>query len=154
MTSSRAHSVSILAIDPGKSGGFAMLHSDGVTNNWGMPATEKDIFDMIRTLRPSRAVIEKVWGMPGQGGSASFNFGHNYGGLRMALIALGIPFESVPATKWQKGLGLPTLKKAGSKTAKKNFHKARAQELFPALTITHKTADALLIGYSALRTMV
>lgn len=46
---------------------------------------------------------------------------------------------------WQKPFRLPTQKKAGN-TAKKNTHKARAQELFPGLKITHAVADALLIA--------
>jgi hypothetical protein len=63
----------------------------------------------------------------------------------MALIASGVPFEAVTPGKWQKEFGL-LAKKGETKTAKKNRHKARAQELFPDLKITHATADALLIA--------
>ena len=139
----------ILGIDPGKSGGLAWVDDSGWARAIPMPATEGDIFNAIADTRremPNHAFIEHVHSMPKQGVVSSFNFGAGYGGLRMALIAAGIPFTAIAPTTWQREFGLPTLAKAGSPTAKKNAHKARALEMFPVIEITHATAAALLIA--------
>lgn len=141
--------MAVIGIDPGGSGGIAIIDEFGASS-WKVPATERDTWDLLHGLyseSPSAvAYIEQVHSMPGQGVSSTFRFGASYGGLRMAMIAAGVPFHDVAPGVWQKVFRLPTLKKAGSNTAKKNAHKARAQELFPDLKITHATADALLIA--------
>jgi crossover junction endodeoxyribonuclease RuvC len=82
--------------------------------------------------------------MPQQGVSSVFTFGQNYGMLRGILAALKIRREFVTPSVWQKAMGCIT-RSGIPKTAKKNFHKTKAQELFPGLKITHAIADALLI---------
>ena len=136
-----------MGIDPGGSGGFALLGDKGPFAE-KMPATERDTWELIEELAglADIAVIEQVNGFSGQSASASFTFGRSYGFLRACLISSGVRFEAVSAAKWQKPFGLPTSKKAGSKTAKKNAHKARAQELWPGVKVTHALADALLIA--------
>lgn len=141
---------SYLGIDPGKSGGMAVLHGPDV-DAVAMPKTEGDILHWILACNynyRSIAVIEKVSGFIGQGhpGSAMFNFGCGYGGLRMALLASAIPFEETAPRRWQKAMGIPPRKRAESKTQWKNRLKARAQQLFPGIDVTLSTADALLIA--------
>lgn len=137
----------IIAVDPGAQGGIAVqTFGDNpslvVTK---MPDTPKDLLDFLAQHKEgARAYIEKVGGMPGQGGSAMFNFGKGYGNLEMALIALQIPTETVTPQKWQKALQLGT-KGTSSKTQWKNKLKARAQLLYPSLKITLALADALLL---------
>jgi hypothetical protein len=92
------------------------------------------------------AVIEKVHAMPGNGVSGMFKFGMSYGGLRMALIAAGIPFEEVQPRAWQKAMGIPPRSKTESGTQWKNRLKAKAQQLYPAEKVTLAVADALLIA--------
>lgn len=109
-----------------------------------MPETERDMWDMIRDLtawkdEPTCAAIEIVHAMPKQGVTSTFTFGKGYGGLRMALIASGIPFREVQPRAWQKELGCLT-------GGDKNVSKRKAQQLFPSLKITHAIADALLIA--------
>jgi len=138
---------SIVGIDPGQSGGFALINHEEA-KAWKMPATEKDVFAMLEDLDRERdvfAYIEKVHSMPGQGVSSTFKFGMNYGMLRAFLIALYFPFETVTPRTWQKGLGIPPKMKTESKTQWKNRLKAKAQELFPDLKITLAVSDALLI---------
>ncbi len=136
----------ILGIDPGKSGGLAWLSTGAAAAASKMPATERDLWGSIAASARHFAYIEKVGAMPGQGVTSMFSFGQNYGMLRAFLIAAAIPFETVTPAVWQREFKLPTVKNAGSKVAKKNAHKARAQELFPTLKITHAIADALLIA--------
>lgn len=131
-----------LGIDPGASGGFAVLDSSGrIVDVSKMPDTERDISDYIAEFRTRIVVgaIEAVHSMPRQGVASSFKFGASYGGLRMALICHGIPFETVTPQAWQKSMHC--LSKGD-----KNVTKARAQELFPAQKITHAIADCLLIA--------
>lgn len=140
--------MNILGIDPGASGGIALLKDDGA-QAWKMPATERDTWALI-CPEPETwidvAYIEQVHSMPKQGVASTFKFGQNYGLLRGLLIAASIRFEAVPPRTWQGVFSLPSLKAAGSLTKKKNAHKARAQELFPDLKVTHANADALLIA--------
>lgn len=129
----------IIGIDPGKSGGIAIIKNGQA---WAdkMPETEKDLWDYFDSLlEDGFAYLEKVHAMPKQGVTSTFSFGQNFGMLIMALTAAAIPFELVTPQRWQKELGCLS-------HGDKNVTKRRAQQLFPGLTITHATADALLIA--------
>ena len=150
-----------LGIDPGASGGLAILNGSA-TEAVAMPATERDVWLWIcsdspatREYLPQFAVIEKVGGYvrgaSGNVGSAMFRFGVSYGGLRMALVAAGIPFEEVPPRKWQKALGISPRRKDEARVQWKNRLKAKAQQLFPRECVTLATADALLIATYCMR---
>lgn len=132
-----------MGIDPGKTGGIALHHYDVNEESiaYKMPQTEKDISDLIKKHSQiiSKAYIEKVNSMPNQGVKSVWTFSGNYHGLRMALLCHGISFESVPPIKWQTALSCRT-------KGDKNITKAKAQEMFPGLKITHAIADALLIA--------
>ncbi len=146
-----------LGIDPGKTGGVAYVDDAGKYDAWQIPATERDTLDLFDELtlgEPGilRAVIEKVASRPGQGVASMFTFGQNYGMLRAFLVASFIPFEAVPPGTWQKEFAL--IDPSATKTNKKNKHKARAQELFPGIKITHAIADALLIAEYCKRTAI
>ena len=137
-----------IGIDPGQSGGIAW-HEDGEMRVEKMPETISDLWrlidsivdgwGMIYRLGQTKAYIEQVHSMPGQGVASSFKFGRGYGNLEMALTAANIPFERVTPQKWQKAMGCMT-------KGDKNVSKRKAQELFPSLKITHATADATLIA--------
>lgn len=146
----------VLGIDPGASGGLAVARSSlDVLQAAKMPETDGDLWAWVHGARkcwePDLCILEKVHSMPGQGVSSSFKFGQSYGSLRMAVIAAGIPLEEVTPRKWQPAIGVRPIK-GETKTAHKNRLKARAQELFPGLKITHATADALLLAVYGLRT--
>ena len=150
----QSHVQTYIGIDPGMSGGLAKIYPSGVSAD-SMPKTEHDIWDWFDIGGSKMAIIEKVGGYVGGGegdkgggranGSAMFKFGTSYGGLRMALIAAGIPFEEIAPQTWQKALKI-TKAKDEAKTQWKNRLKARAQQLFPQLTVTLATADAILIA--------
>lgn len=135
----------VLGIDPGKSGGMAILPKDGVSgvNTAKLSVTEAEIAYFMkfaqREAQVDFAMIERVHAMPKQGVSSTFSFGQSYGFLRGCLISLGIPFEEVTPGKWQRSMGC--LSKGD-----KNVTKARAQQLFPRVKVTHAIADALLIA--------
>ena len=138
----------VIGIDPGKNGGIAVIGEYGTYVN-KMPETLQDLWDMVEEIgvssgyrsEPSscRAYIESVHSSPQMGVTSAFTFGNGFGHLEMALTAAGIPFERVRPQVWQKALGCMT-------KGDKNITKAKAQEMFPSLKVTHATADALLIA--------
>jgi len=138
-----------IGVDPGQSGGIAAVTGPGQAEAWPMPRTERDIWDLFRSLAdrpgPKTALIERVHSMPRQGVASTFKFGTSYGMLRMALIASGIPFDEITPPKWQQLMGC---RSGGDK----NVTKQRAQQLFPYLRITHATADAVLLAELCRRT--
>lgn len=138
-----------VGLDPGLGGGIAVLADDGqVVWTEKMPASERDLLDLLSegALKdgPKRAALERVSSSPLMGVVSAFTFGKGYGGLRMALVAAKIPFDEVAPAVWQKHLGCRT-------KGDKNVSKRRAQELFPAVKVTHAIADALLLAEYARR---
>lgn len=136
-----------IGIDPGKSGGIAVITTEGAAYAYKMPPTDRDLLDLLDDIGAgvSRAMLEQVHAMPGQGVTSTFTFGRGFGKLEMALCAARIPFELVTPQKWQKLLGCLT-------KGNKNVSKAAAQRLFPTLKVTHAIADALLIAEFCRRT--
>jgi crossover junction endodeoxyribonuclease RuvC len=131
-----------IGIDPGMSGSVVAIR-DRKISFVRNDQTEADVSDFIEGLGwdddDSFAVIERVHSMPKQGVASSFKFGVSYGFLRGCLFADKIAFEEVTPQKWQKEMGCLT-------HGNKNVSKARAQQLFPGVKITHANADALLIA--------
>lgn len=148
-----------LGIDPGCSGGVALLCKTHILNTWTIARlTRHELFTVLQnSIRGAGldhytyAFIEKVHAMPKQGVSSTFKFGVAYGEQRMALVAAGIPFDEVLPRKWQQAAGL-SYPKGSTQTERKNLGKQRAQELYPGIKVTHAIADALLIA-SACRIM-
>jgi hypothetical protein len=141
-----------VGVDPGRGGGLALLAGRHGVETAKMPATERDVIDLLKYWKTFTApapackifaVIEHVWSIPGQGGA--FAFGVNVGTLRTALTAAEIPFDQVLPRKWQSALGV-VYRKGATDTAKKNITKRRAQQLFPSIDVTHAIADALLLA--------
>jgi hypothetical protein len=73
----------------------------------------------------------------------------NYGRIEGILAAYGARIEYLPPKKWQQALGLGDKKTHGNRW--KAHLKGRAQALHPRLTVTLKTADALLILEAGLK---
>jgi crossover junction endodeoxyribonuclease RuvC len=136
-----------LGIDPGLSGGIAILDDTGaIVHVQKMPETERDTADVLQEFGPriDFALIEKVGAMPKQGVSSTWKFGQHYGFLRGLLIALRLTFDQVRPQEWQRETGCLS-------GGDKNVTKAKAQQLFPEQKITHATADALLLAEYARR---
>lgn len=133
-------------IDVGKGGGVAFIDERGVVLQAApMPETDSDILELLfwagreMTLIPCRGVLEKVHASPQMGVTSAFSFGASYGALRMALAAARMPFDEVSPFKWQRKLECIS-------EGDKRVTKARAQQLFPHVKVTHALADALLLA--------
>lgn len=156
----------IIAIDPGKSGGYAVHwgHSDSYIGTqprgvsvYKMPESEVELIDQIKSVKSYageekyeiEAVIETVGGyIGGKGapGSSMFNFGFSTGFVHGALIALGIPLHEIRPQEWQKRVNAGTSKIHGTKPKWKRHLVNLAKKHFPSVSgINLSTADALLI---------
>jgi len=133
----------ILGIDPGWSGGAALLDraADVALVVSFSTMTEADIVRTIKSMSRSGTIcfLERVHSMPAQGVASSFKFGMIYGLLRGLVIGKCRMIDVTPQ-KWQTTLGCLT-------QGDKNISKAKAQQLFPGVKVTHGNADALCIAY-------
>ena len=160
-------------IDPGQSGGIALIGPRGLTEGLWLeiietPKAEADLLHIFRhTLRPAAielCLIEKVGAFPGQGRTSMFTFGRGDGILIGMLLAHDIPFQEIRPQAWQKALGIrpraktPNRPRAGryypppeSKPEFKRRLLSTALRLFPGAPVNLKTADALLLAEVARR---
>jgi Holliday junction resolvasome RuvABC endonuclease subunit len=135
----------ILGIDPGLSGGIALISIDNPYTDYftysRTTMTEKDVIDEISSscFIIEKAYLEKVHSMPRDGSASAFKFGKDYGMYLGILMTAKIPFQEVTPQVWQRSL------KCLSK-GDKNVTKRKAQQLFTKQKITHAVADALLIA--------
>jgi len=134
----------ILAIDPGASGGFAWVDSEGIVQAESMPSGMTAMVDRLRGLVVELpgvfAVMEKVghW-MPGDHPNAATKFARHCGQLEAGLYSQGIPFEEVAPCVWMKTLGaLPKVK-----GDRKRMIRELMARRYPHLHVTLDTADAL-----------
>ena len=138
----------IIAVDPGKSGGYAISVDGAIEAHPYRDETE--FLDHIHELieRPDLTALEAA-GEEGPKfvgrtipGATTFVLGYHYGWIVGALRALAIPVHLYRPQVWQKGLsGVREAK--GSK--KKRVLRDHATRLFPSLKPTMATADAILI---------
>lgn len=102
----------ILGIDPGYSGGLALINEDKMWLTAAMPvrkikATKREIDEpelvqLIKDMKPDHVFLEKVGAMPRQGVASMFNFGTGWGIVRGILTALDIEYTLVRPQQWQK----------------------------------------------------
>lgn len=145
----------VLGVDPGQSGGLAILHNGRLVKGTRMPVVKirgKAQIDARAVvswwddcLVPfDAAVIEAVHAMPGQGVSSSFQFGRMLGGIEALVYSTGARVEYVAPASWKKAMGLSSDKQASIDAAKIMFG-TRADEL-----LKHKAdegiAEAALIA--------
>jgi hypothetical protein len=142
-----------LGIDPGVSGGVAVVDEDEqiVRIDKFKDLTGKDTADLIKNIilaTPTGAecfaVLELVGVMPKQGISSAGKFMRHYGNLEAMLWAHCVKFEYVTPGKWQKEMGCLT-------HGNKNITKSKAQHMFPLQFVTHAIADAMILSAYARR---
>ncbi len=150
-----------IAIDPGKSGGYAIAWNGLHTINLHTLDEDFEFVEHIQDLKDHpdvteiEAVIELVPPFAGKmiPSSTSFKLGKSCGFLEGVLRMAEIPFTLVRPQEWQKGLsGLKGLTSNKRKKALMNH----AKQFFPSTKgLTLKTADAILIlRYHLMRTSV
>ena len=138
----------IMAVDPGKTGGLAYRAYDGTVTlrKW---TTEADFLEfgnggVFADL--NHAVVEDVpvFVSAATSNASSFKLGHNFGFICGAIRANFIPLALVRPRDWQKGLN--GLKPRMGYTDRKRTLKDNARRLYPKQEgLTNATADALLV---------
>lgn len=118
-----------IGIDPGLSGAIVVLEDDLPTEWYRMPTMKtgsanrvnaaalaaiirRSIFDDEET----RAYVELVSSMPGQGVASMFSFGHSAGVIQGVLGAYRMPVKMVTPQAWKKRAGLIGKDKEASRT--------------------------------------
>ena len=149
----------IIGIDPGLSGGIAVLDNNKVKELFDMPVMPdgkknkrqlnsallaKLIKDHIEDIEDTVTIVEQVNAMPGQGVTSMFNFGQSFGILKGICSAMQLPMYFVRPAKWKKYFNLINSEKDASRT--------KAIEVFPYFSskLSKKKdsnkADAILIA--------
>lgn len=141
-----------IGIDPGKSGAMAMI-SDLTKEKVLIPFDESVYAKALRECIPeeTKACVEHVTAMPGQGVTSMFNFGQNFGYIKGLLTAYQIPYELVRPQKWKKEFSV---------TGDKNSSIEVCKRLFPGVSLRRTErcrkdddglAEALLLAEFARR---
>ena len=131
----------IIGIDPGLSGGIAILDDLKICDIFDMPIMSEGkknknqlnsaqlvnlITEHILKKDESFVIVEQVSAMPGQGVTSMFNFGQTFGSIKGICAALGLPIFYVRPAKWKKHFELINSSKDSSRT--------KAIEMYPSLS--------------------
>mgnify|MGYP001229214970 CR=1 FL=1 len=149
----------IIGIDPGLSGGIAILDDLKIFDVFDMPIMSEGkknknqlnsaqlvnlITEHILKKDETFVIVEQVSAMPGQGVTSMFNFGQTFGSIKGICAALGLPIFYVRPAKWKKHFELINSSKDASRT--------KVIEMYPSISsrLTKKKdvnkADAILIA--------
>lgn len=151
----------LYAIDPGKTGALARFVggrlagiADPVSGSLAPVLAARMLDDLGEARAAVTVVIEKVQGVPGQGGPASFNFGKGFGELLGVCLGLGVEPELIPPNVWKPALGLKRVHGV-KESAWKALSLNMARELWPDVTWFRMAkddgrAEAALLGHYAL----
>lgn len=143
-----------IGIDPGKSGGYAIIKSNGDHAVWPWDGAAFAT-DMSRLCQegPVTAAVEKVSAMPKQGVTSMFNFGKSAGFIEGVLTAFGIPYQLVPPQKWKKEYSLGSDKNQSICVCERLFPSVSLYRTERCTTKHDGMAEALLIAEFARRHM-
>jgi crossover junction endodeoxyribonuclease RuvC len=153
----------ILGMDPGVTGAIAYYDTnvEKVTHVCDMPTemiavagksrprvSAQGVRKLLWESNSSHLAIEKVGGLPGQSGSASFNFGRGVGVIIGIAAAMEFELEEIPPVTWKAKLRVPKDKVAAA---------TRASEMVPHLAYEWRAkshadrAEAAMIAIYARR---
>lgn len=125
----------IVGIDPGKTGGVAVLGGGGLmhagsrmfmlsTGNKREAVNATALRDWLDTHAPlgvGRFVIEQVSAMPRQGVASSFNFGRFAGAVEALAELYAVPVHLVTPAVWKKAMRLDHDKAKALDLARREF---------------------------------
>ena len=138
-----------IGIDPGVSGGIAVIRCDGTIQAFKCPKSSEDMALLFQVCVGStapdkvRLLMERVWARPGNAVRAAFTYGVNYGQWLGIASSNEIKMNTVIPTEWITWTGCP---KALKRNVRKKWLKERARELHPEVNkLTLATSDAILI---------
>ncbi len=148
----------IIGIDPGLSGGIAVLDDLEIFDIFDMPIMSEgkknknqlNSAQLVSIVKKhvvsgkTSVIVEQVSAMPGQGVTSMFNFGQTFGSIKGICAALNLPIYYVRPAKWKKHFELINSSKDASRT--------KVIEMYPLISdrLSKKKdvnkADAILIA--------
>ena len=148
----------IIGIDPGLSGGIAVLDDLEIFDIFDMPIMSEgkknknqlNSAQLVSIIKKhvvsgkTSVIVEQVSAMPGQGVTSMFNFGQTFGSIKGICAALNLPIYYVSPAKWKKHFELINSSKDASRT--------KVIEMYPSISdrLSKKKdvnkADAILIA--------
>jgi len=149
----------IIGIDPGLSGGIAVLENNRVLSIFDMPVMSDGkknkrqlnsaqlvtlIKENIKSSEDVAVIVEQVNAMPGQGVTSMFNFGQTFGAIKGVCAALGLPIFFVRPSKWKKHFELINSSKDSSRTKAIEMYPAFSNQLAKKKDVNK--SDAILIA--------
>jgi|TARA_B110001452_G_scaffold40342_1_gene30894 crossover junction endodeoxyribonuclease RuvC len=149
----------IFGIDPGLSGGIAILENNKVKEMFDMPVMSDGkknkrqlnsaflvqiVKDNIEDIEDTVMVVEQVNAMPGQGVTSMFNFGQTFGAIKGICAALSLPIFFVRPAKWKKHFELINSSKDASRTKVIEMYPSIAEKLSKKKDVNK--SDAILIA--------
>ena len=149
----------IIGIDPGLSGGIAILEDNKVKEIFDMPVMPDGkknkrqlnnaflaqlIKENIENIEDTIMVVEQVNAMPGQGVTSMFNFGQTFGAIKGICAALVLPIFFVRPAKWKKHFELINSSKDASRTKVIEMYPSIAEKLSKKKDVNK--SDAILIA--------
>jgi len=128
----------LLGIDPGATGGLAVVSTDVgrlpyIEEACRMPTVKvrsktlvdsDELFKWLMAWPIDAAIIEWVHAMPRQGVSSSFSFGRSTGAVEAVAMLVTKRVEFVSSTQWKKHFGLSSSKQASIDLARRLFGKS------------------------------
>lgn len=139
------------------------MHPGNPVEASAMPSTPGEILKLLRKIiaqagsaNQVTVYLEQVGGfIPGrpQPASRAFNFGMGYGFIQGFLMAMDIRTELVTPQRWQASLHMGNSHGLAKAEWKRKL-KVKAEQLYPGLSITLATCDAVLILDYAMRQLV
>ena len=149
----------IIGIDPGLSGGIAVLENNQVLSIFDMPVMSEGkknkrqlnsaqlvtlIKENIKSSEDVAVIVEQVNAMPGQGVTSMFNFGQTFGAIKGVCAALRLPIFFVRPSKWKKHFELINSSKDSSRTKAIEMYPAFSNQLAKKKDVNK--SDAILIA--------
>lgn len=104
-----------VGIDPGKAGGYAIIHPVesnieywAETNYWDEIGFINKIQELIQEYGTKNiiACVEQVHSMPTDSHKTAFSFGYQNGFIKAILMAHNISYQEISPMKWKKEFGL------------------------------------------------
>ena len=131
----------IIGIDPGLSGGIAVLDDLKIFDIYDMPIMSEgkknknqlNSAQLVNIIKKNTIpngdtflIVEQVSAMPGQGVTSMFNFGQTFGSIKGICAALSLPIFFVRPAKWKKHFDLINSSKDASRT--------KVIEMYPSIS--------------------
>ena len=149
----------IIGIDPGLSGGIAILDDLKIFDIYDMPIMSEgkknknqlnsaQLVNIIKKNIISNGdtflIVEQVSAMPGQGVTSMFNFGQTFGAIKGICATLELPIYFVRPSKWKKHFELINSSKDSSRTKAIEMYPKLSSELAKKKDVNK--SDAILIA--------